>query len=294
MTEVQRKTAMSPGMNAVQPRKSKQRVNTTPLADKILETVPSLVNDLQSLVVFARSTPLDLDVRESTPEVRRRAAQSLNEAMSTIRTLVDDHDSAMASEPNAAPEAKAQPAVDLQAQAKAEALAKQRARWSHLREALNSGPEEDSAAPAAAPEAKAPLFSPIDLIRARTLRSSGDVDGSADGAEAEDMPQRDWDSPKDHVMSRRGKSIWTVAVYGSVLTAFVMLFFLSPFAPKATVQHYAAAFGCGVAKTVGVDGAREGAPGYHASLDDNSNGIACEPEITRSALRGGGAFQSAN
>ncbi len=101
------------------------------------------------------------------------------------------------------------------------------------------------------------------------------------------MP-RVWDTPADHQMSDRGKLFWRLGIYGTIVAVPVALLVTSPFSPVDTVAHYASATGCTMAGYFGVEGAKEGEPGYHASLDPNQNGIACEPPVQR-RMQGNGS-----
>lgn len=97
-----------------------------------------------------------------------------------------------------------------------------------------------------------------------------------------------WDRPSDHVMPLGERLLWRVAIYGPVLAIPVYLFASSPFTFRDAALHYLTAAGCPVAEHFGVAPAKQGEPGYHARLDGNRNGIACEPEPKRN-LRGGSA-----
>lgn len=105
-----------------------------------------------------------------------------------------------------------------------------------------------------------------------------------------DMGRFDWDLPEDHEMSASGKIAWNVAIYGTMLAIPVVLFLTSPFSTKDTARHYVAAAGCPFAKLVDLSPAREGNPGYHAHLDNDGDGIACEVDRARTLTTGGRHF----
>ena len=288
-------------LDAGESRLNPDRVTSVPLADKILETVPSLVCDLQSLLIVAQTNPDEEEEKKDDPEVRARAAARLGEAMSQIRTLVEDHkvtakDLAArveAETPDRQPERRSSPD-------------RRKDRWAHLRDAFENADEGDDQGVEASVSEQPARPSPIDRIRAKTDRRASEARVAATAPQSDapaTEPQeavtpeapapRNWDKPEDHSMSRKGKYIWTAAIYGAIIAVPTLVFATSPFTPKATAQHYAAAFGCGFAKALGVDRATQGEPGYHASLDDNNNGVACEPTAaTRSLSGGGGAFKS--
>ena len=69
---------------------------------------------------------------------------------------------------------------------------------------------------------------------------------------------------------------WLVIV-AAALAAPAWLLATSPFAPKDTVRHYLAATHCTASSMLGLASAPEGSPGYHAHLDADGDGIACEP-----------------
>lgn len=94
---------------------------------------------------------------------------------------------------------------------------------------------------------------------------------------------REWDTPDDHKMSRSGKILWRMFVYGSLLAAPAFLVFSSPFPPVTAAKHYGSAAGCGFATFFELAGAQPAQPGYHLHLDPNRNGIACEAAAKRSA-----------
>ncbi len=99
---------------------------------------------------------------------------------------------------------------------------------------------------------------------------------------------RVWDTPADHQMSDRGRLFWRLGIYGTIVAVPVALLVTSPFGPMDTVAHYASATGCTMAGYFGVEGAKEGEPGYHANLDPNHNGVACEPTVER-RMQGNGS-----
>lgn len=115
----------------------------------------------------------------------------------------------------------------------------------------------------------------------------------AEAEPTEAVQGRVWDMPSDHAMSRRGRVMWRLGVYGAFVAVPVVFVLLSPFPPKVAVQHYAAALGCNVAGYMGMGPAEAGMPGYHAHLDDNGNGVACEPNVQRTFVNGKTAFISA-
>lgn len=96
---------------------------------------------------------------------------------------------------------------------------------------------------------------------------------------------REWDMPSDHEMSGKGKLLWRMGVYGSLLAGPLYLILTSTFPPQEAAKHYASAAGCIVADYLGVSGAQPGQPGYFAHLDYNKNGIACEAMARASEKR---------
>ena len=97
---------------------------------------------------------------------------------------------------------------------------------------------------------------------------------------------RVWDTPEDHKMSTSGRVFWHAAIFLAILAYPLYLLFASPYPARDTVAHYAAMTGCNAAVYLGVSEAQLGEPGYHAHLDPNGNGIACEPDVAR-RLTGG-------
>lgn len=110
--------------------------------------------------------------------------------------------------------------------------------------------------------------------------------------EAQLAPRSDWDTPADHEMSRGARTAWRVGIYGTLVALPAAFFVLSPFSPKDTVQHHVSAMGCQFAALFDWENMKEGEPGFHAHLDDDADGIACEVKRQRIAGGGGGAFKS--
>lgn len=94
------------------------------------------------------------------------------------------------------------------------------------------------------------------------------------------MGARNWDDPESHCMSAKEKLLWWAVILAPAMAVPAWLFATSPFSPQDTVVHQLSALGCPVAGFFGVAPAKAGAPGYHASLDANGDGIACETERT--------------
>ena len=103
-----------------------------------------------------------------------------------------------------------------------------------------------------------------------------------------DMGDFEWDFPEDHEMSTRGKALWRIAIYGPMIAIPILAFVLSPFSREDTLRHWAAMPGCSFAKLAGVAPARQDEPGYHAWLDPDSDGLACETKSASRKLTGGG------
>lgn len=101
----------------------------------------------------------------------------------------------------------------------------------------------------------------------------------------------DWGSPSDHEMGRKGKMAWRIGIYGTLLAVPVAAFGLSPFSPKETVQHHVSAMGCQFAALFDWKNIKEGEPGFHAHLDPDGDGVACEVARKRLTLGGGGGFK---
>ena len=97
-----------------------------------------------------------------------------------------------------------------------------------------------------------------------------------------------WDMPSDHQMPAAERLLWRIAVFGPILAVPAHLLTSSPFPPVDTARHWLSVTGCPVARQIGTAPAKAGEPGYHARLDTNGNGIACEPDLSRE-LKGGGA-----
>ncbi len=100
-----------------------------------------------------------------------------------------------------------------------------------------------------------------------------------------EINDREWDNPSDHEMSGKGKLLWRMAVYGSLLAGPIYLVLVSHFPPLMAAKHYASASGCIVADYFELAGAQPGQPGYFAHLDHNKNGIACEATARASQKR---------
>lgn len=156
---------------------------------------------------------------------------------------------------------------------------------------MDAAPVATSVAPAGSDDEDAPDFVPYDDS---VFGGSGTHEAAESGFAAPpvlelpaEQPQvefthpRVWDNPADHEMSSRGKMLWRAAIFGPMVVVPVVLLLTSPFSPKDTLAHYVAAAGCTAAGYMGVDSAREGEPGYHGYLDENGNGVACEPTIQR-------------
>lgn len=110
--------------------------------------------------------------------------------------------------------------------------------------------------------------------------------------QGEAPPPRDWGSIADHEMGSRTKWVWRVAIYGGIVAAPVALFALSPFSPKDTVAHHVTALGCQFGELFDLQNMEEGQPGYHASLDEDGDGIACEKKrAPRISASGGAGFR---
>ncbi len=102
---------------------------------------------------------------------------------------------------------------------------------------------------------------------------------------------RIWDTPTDHEMTKTGRRTWQFGVYGALIAVPVAFFALSPFGPRDTVGHHISAMGCQFADLFEMKNAEVGQPGYHASLDDDADGIACEEKKeTRITMGGGSRF----
>ena len=102
-------------------------------------------------------------------------------------------------------------------------------------------------------------------------------------------PNYDWDAGMGgEISSRTRKMIW-----GGIALALILppaaFFALSPFPPVDTVKHQFARLGCPTATQLGLAPAEAGQAGYHASLDEDADGIACEVDKPR-----GGAFGQGN
>lgn len=220
------------------------------------------------------------------------------DADAAIRDLVASHGMETApAEPASAPPPPARSADERIA-------ALRERRWADLRAAL-----EDDAAPGdeADEDVPPPPPTPLERVRARDAArdaaflapppppepdSAGTFPPAHPAAEPlhDTRPApRNWDMPDDHRMSPAARIGWNLAVYGAILAIPATLFFTSPFAPADTLRHFAAAAGCTAAGYAGVAPARDGAPGYHAHLDGNANGIACEPTAPRTLRHTGSA-----
>lgn len=102
---------------------------------------------------------------------------------------------------------------------------------------------------------------------------------------------RNWDSINDHTMSSKGKRVWQVAIYGTLIAVPTALFALSPFSPADTVKHHVSALGCQFGAMFGYENAKEGEPGYHKGLDEDADGIACEVKRQRLTASGTAGFK---
>lgn len=96
-------------------------------------------------------------------------------------------------------------------------------------------------------------------------------------------PDRVWDTPDDHKMSKRAKRVWQVAIFGPLIAAPVAFFLLSPFGPGDTVKHTVSAMGCQFADLFDMTEAEKGQPGYYEKFDEDGNGVACENIYAASA-----------
>lgn len=99
-----------------------------------------------------------------------------------------------------------------------------------------------------------------------------------------------WDNPTDHEMPLGERILWRIGIYGPILAVPVLIFAWSPYPPSLTFAHYLSATGCQTATYLGVAPAGVGEPGYHSRLDDDEDGLACEPETERSFSGGGRAL----
>ncbi len=91
------------------------------------------------------------------------------------------------------------------------------------------------------------------------------------------MRQR-WDQPDNHTMSKSGRVLWNAGIFGVLLIVPISLFGTSPFPATETAKHYVALGGCQFGDMFRLNPAPEGAPGYHGVLDEDGDGLACEPE----------------
>ena len=114
--------------------------------------------------------------------------------------------------------------------------------------------------------------------------SSGTIDDpeaqTAARPEGRTGSRSDWERVEDHRMSRKSRMAWAVGIYGTLIALPVALFVLSPFPPKDTVGHHVSALGCQFAAMFEMTGAAIGEAGYHASLDLDGNGVACDGDAS--------------
>ncbi|MEL6517722.1 MAG: excalibur calcium-binding domain-containing protein [Pseudomonadota bacterium] len=91
------------------------------------------------------------------------------------------------------------------------------------------------------------------------------------------------DDPANYEMSSAGKWAWRIGIFGPTVVLPAFLILTSPFSPPVAAKHWAtAAGGCTLGSWIGTAPAREDAPGYHAHLDHDNDGMACE-QVRRSS-----------
>lgn len=147
------------------------------------------------------------------------------------------------------------------------------------------GPTAEAPKATATPEPAAPVAAPEAIPAGPKSEQVATPLLDETIAELPLIPEKKWDTPADHEMSRGGKFIWRALVFGSLLAGPIYLLATSPFSPEDTVRHYAAAAGCTASSYVGLTSAAIGDPGYHMRLDENANGVACEPLTERKLQR---------
>ena len=222
--------------------------------------------------------------------------------VSAIRELVANHANdidAANDEPRARKPAAVEPeAVELPL------IARREDRWAELRELsedMPAAPEDialtdeaaeeadDAALEDPAPEPAPEPLAPIQRIAERhAQRARQELQ-----IQPEIIPpthlRSDWDDPARHEMSRSGKLMWNAGIFGFLLAIPVFLLGTSPFSAKDTAKHYLALGGCSVGNTLALNPARQGAPGYHAILDEDGDGLACEAARPRTTTAAGGS-----
>lgn len=74
--------------------------------------------------------------------------------------------------------------------------------------------------------------------------------------------------------------LFAIPVVAATVAAAILMV-ASPYPPRDALNHVLALSGCETAGALGVAGARQGMPGYHARLDPDGDGIACAaPDTT--------------
>lgn len=90
------------------------------------------------------------------------------------------------------------------------------------------------------------------------------------------------EDPSQYEMSTAGKWAWRVGIFGPTVVLPAFLILTSPFSPPVAAKHWAtAAGGCTLGSWIGTAPAREDSAGYHAHLDHDDDGMACE-QVRRS------------
>lgn len=120
-------------------------------------------------------------------------------------------------------------------------------------------------------------------------RGAGPIAKSENEAPKLAVP-REWDTVADHKMTSGGRALWMLGIYGAIAMVPAVIVLASPFPPKEAVLHHFSALGCNFAQMAGLSQAELGKPGYHASLDPDGNGVACEPDMTARVTSDGSRF----
>lgn len=95
------------------------------------------------------------------------------------------------------------------------------------------------------------------------------------------------DDPAQYEMSSTGKWAWRAGIFGPLVVLPAILILTSPFPPATAAKHWVtAAGGCTVGSWIGTAPAREDHAGYHAHLDHDKDGMACE-QVRQSSRNAG-------